>query len=224
MPGGRFRPPVIACILSATSASALPRASFIAATIRSSRISTSSGLSSDGSMRTRLDVALAVDGDRDEAAAGGAVDRHGGDLLLDGLHLLLKLLRLLHHSHQVANRHCLSHPRRRVGSSAMIGASSDAGDQRRLLAASPARRRSRRPGKRASTAATSGSARASSTRRSRAARFTSAMVGVADFARRPRSSSAGRSIPRASARQLAGEALIGVVGERRARSGRARSG
>src|ERR671928_195326 len=49
-PGGSGRPPVIACILSCISASALTRASLCAATIRSSRISLSSGLTRLGSM------------------------------------------------------------------------------------------------------------------------------------------------------------------------------
>src|SRR5208337_4541691 len=60
MPGGNDRPAVRACIFSAAARSALPLASAKAAMIRSSTISLSDGVISDGSMRTLLSSPLAV--------------------------------------------------------------------------------------------------------------------------------------------------------------------
>ena len=73
--------------------------------MRSSRISASSGLSERRVDPQPLHLALAGHDDRDQAAAGTALDLERRHLLLQGLHLLLQFLGLLHHAHQVAKRH-----------------------------------------------------------------------------------------------------------------------
>src|SRR5690242_21242925 len=88
-----------------------------------------------------LQIALGGERDGDHAAAGGALHGDAVELGLERLHLRLKLRRLLHHAHEVHQSSLSSGPASAAGSS---GATCDTPT---TLA----------PGKRFSTARTSGS-------------------------------------------------------------------
>ncbi len=86
-------PPSFCCASSWAARSA----SLVAAMTRSWSISTSSGSTAAGSMRTSRTSRCAGHDDRDHAAAGARLDGLVGELLLGLGHLLLHLLDLLHH-------------------------------------------------------------------------------------------------------------------------------
>ena len=195
MPGGNCRPPVISRILSARAASALPRASLHGGDDQVFEDLALFRLEQRRVDPDRLHLALAGHGDGDEAGAGGAGDLKCGDLLLHGLHFGLQFLRLLHHAHEIAHRH-----RSQLSSSAASSGGSGVPSSAAVPASSVRTRTSTisAPGKCCMTAATTGSARASLTRRRLRARAAPRRSSARRRRGQRRSSSARRSTLRAS--------------------------
>ncbi len=178
MPGGIGRPAVSSRVFSCIAVSTLALASLWAARIRSSRISTSSSLNSDGSIFELLHLELARHRHLDHAAAGLAGDLHGGDLFLHGLELGLHFLGLAHQAQKILHRLLsvrsrlvvvVAAPvRRRRGVSARSGRLGASGMRTSMIFA---------PGNFARMAATAGSLRASVSADSRRLASSSASVG-----------------------------------------------
>ena len=168
IPGGSGRPPATLFIFSCSRVSALRRASAWAATMRSSTISFSDGLMSESSIVTPFHLALAGELDGDEPAARGALDLDLVELGLHRLHLGLEFGACFIRPRKSAIAHLLPRvcattakpqARRSGGRSASSEVQPRGQDLRRRSPPAPSRTSTiSAPGKRASTACTSGSA------------------------------------------------------------------